>query len=183
MYTIEIDTTGFEKSLNRLIKGLTQRKPLMQTLAMHMLFAVEKNFQQQGRPAWAGWSPRYAREASRRGQTNILQCSGRLAASITPASDNDTARVGTNVKYAAIHQEGGNIHIAARSQQAYYRQYKNGSVGSRFVRKGRSNYSEWHTLPEYNITMPARPFLSLEDSDNAAMEDSVQRYLRGLTGG
>ncbi|EDV3142484.1 phage virion morphogenesis protein, partial [Salmonella enterica subsp. enterica] len=54
MYTIEIDTTGFEKSLDRLIKGLTQRKPLMQTLAMHMLFAVEKNFQQQGRPAWAG---------------------------------------------------------------------------------------------------------------------------------
>ncbi|EKL1987114.1 phage virion morphogenesis protein, partial [Salmonella enterica] len=45
------------------------------------------------------------------------------------------------------------------------------------------NYSEWHTLPEYNITMPARPFLSLDDSDSVDMEDSVQKYLRGLTGG
>ncbi|MFL3315163.1 phage virion morphogenesis protein, partial [Enterobacter asburiae] len=87
--------------------------------------------------AWMGWSPAYARQ--RRGG-KILQKSGRLAASITQYSTNDDATVGTNVKYARIHQEGGEISIPARSQKAYYRQNKDGSVGNRFVKKSRSNF-------------------------------------------
>lgn len=103
----------------------------MREMAAAMGDAVEENFAQQGRPAWMGWSPAYARQ--RRGG-KILQKSGRLAASITQYSTNDEATVGTNVKYARIHQEGGEISIPARSQKAYYRQNKDGSVGNRFVK-------------------------------------------------
>ncbi|EOD6656754.1 phage virion morphogenesis protein, partial [Salmonella enterica] len=106
---------------------------------------------------------------------------GRLAASIHEASDNDSATVGTNVKYAAIHQYGGTITMPARSQRAYYRQYKDGRVGHRFVRKSQSNFSQWHTLPAYHITLPARPFLALDDSDIRQMGDTLENYLRRLT--
>jgi phage gpG-like protein len=70
------------------------------------------------------------------------------------------ATVGTNVIYAGIHQSGGKINIPARSQQAYYRQNKDGTLNNKFARKSKANYSEWNTIPAYEINMPARPFLS-----------------------
>ncbi|MGL5344805.1 MAG: phage virion morphogenesis protein [Plesiomonas sp.] len=81
MLDIKIDTAGLEQHLNQLIKGIKNRRPLMQALAGDMLDAVEENFRREGRPAWAGWSPRYA---AKRGHGQILQRSGRLASSIVP---------------------------------------------------------------------------------------------------
>lgn len=180
MYRITIDTTAFETVFKRLLNGLEDRRDLMRSLAADMHDAVEENFAQQGRPAWQQWSQPYARLAAKRGQEKILQRKGRLAASIHEASDNDSATVGTNVKYAAIHQYGGTVTIPARSQQAYYKKYKDGRVGHRFVKKSQSNFSKWHTLPEYRITMPARPFLALDDSDIRQMGDTLENYLRNL---
>jgi phage virion morphogenesis protein len=175
---LKVDTRALEDSMMALIRGLKDRRPLMKALAADMADAVEENFKQEGRPAWLGWSPSYAR---RRKGGKILQKSGRLASSIVPWSSNTVALVGTNVKYAAIHQEGGTITIPSRSQQAYYRQGKNGQVGNRFVKKSRANYSEWHTLPEYTITMPARPFLTLADTDITTLEYTTLTYLKSLT--
>ncbi|EGL4350579.1 phage virion morphogenesis protein [Salmonella enterica] len=181
MYRITIDTSAFEAVFKRLLNGLEDRRDLMKSLAADMHDAVEENFAQQGRPAWQAWSKSYARQAAKRGQEKILQRRGRLADSIHEASDNDSATVGTNVKYAAIHQYGGTITMPARSQRAYYRQYKDGRVGHRFVRKSQSNFSQWHTLPAYHITLPARPFLALDDSDIRQMGDTLENYLRRLT--
>ncbi len=175
MYSIKINTDGFEAALDKLVRGLENREPLMRRLAGMMADAVEENFAQEGRPKWMGWSPSTARG-------RILQLSGRLAGSIGSYSDNDSAVVGTNVKYARIHQEGGEIDIPARSQRAYYRMGKDGTVGNRFVRKSRSNYSEWHTLPAYKIKMPARPFLQLDDWEQYRMVLTIEDYLTRLTG-
>ncbi|HAE76489.1 TPA: phage virion morphogenesis protein [Morganella morganii] len=179
MYSIKINTDGFEAALDKLVRGLENREPLMRRLAGMMADAVEENFAQEGRPKWMGWSPSTAR---RRRGGRILQLSGRLAGSIGSYSDNDSAVVGTNVKYARIHQEGGEIDIPARSQRAYYRMGKDGTVGNRFVRKSRSNYSEWHTLPAYKIKMPARPFLQLDDWEQYRMVLTIEDYLTRLTG-
>lgn len=172
-YNIVFDTTDFERSLAELISKFEKRAPLMRILAADMEDAVQENFAQQGRPKWMGWSPRYAR---RRGPGQILQRSGRLASSIVSYSDNDTAMAGTNVIYAGIHQSGGKISIPARSQQAYYKQGKDGSVGNQFVKKSQSNYSEWNTLPAYSIKMPARPFLHLTESDVEGMEEKITDF-------
>lgn len=176
-YTITYDIGDFERSLGELINRLEHREPLMRELAAAMGDAVEENFAREGRPEWMGWSPAWARK--RRGG-KILQKSGRLAASITQRSSNDAAVVGTNVKYARIHQEGGEISIAPRSQRAYYRQNKDGSVGNRFVKKSRSNFSQWHTMGAYKIKMPARPFLHLTEEDVSRMEDTAEDYLKRL---
>ena len=178
-YAIRYDIGDFERSLGELIKKLENRAPLMREMAAAMGDAVEENFAQQGRPAWMGWSPAYARH--RRGG-KILQKSGRLAASITQYSTNDEATVGTNVKYARIHQEGGEISIPARSQKAYYRQNKDGSVGNRFVKKSRSNFEQWNTIGAYKIKMPARPFLHLTEDDVEKMESTAEQYLKRILG-
>lgn len=173
-YNIVFDVTDFERSLGELISKFEKRAPLMKMLAGMMEDAVQENFEQQGRPAWQHWKSN-AYWAQRRGG-KILQRSGRLAASITAYSDNDMATVGTNVVYAGIHQSGGKINIPARSQQAYYRQNKDGTLNNKFSRKSKANYSEWHTIPAYEINMPARPFLHLTESDISEMEDKAVDY-------
>ncbi|HDL8234130.1 TPA: phage virion morphogenesis protein [Yersinia enterocolitica] len=178
-YNIVFDTTDFERSLAELISKFEHRAPLMRILANDMEDAVQENFAQQGRPKWMGWSPRYAK---RRGPGQILQRSGRLASSIVSYSDNDTAMAGTNVIYAAVHQSGGKISIPARSQQAYYKQGKDGSVGNQFVKKSQSNYSEWNTIPSYTINMPARPFLHLTESDVEGMEEKITDFFSQIYG-
>lgn len=172
-YEVVFDITDFEHALGELIQRMENRAPLMRELAGIMWEAVEENFSQEGRPAWMGWSPRYARQ---RGPGQILQRSGRLASSIMPYSDNDSAVVGTNVIYAAIHNNGGEIDIPARSQRAYYRMDKSGNVSNQFSRKSRANYSEWHTLPSYSIKMPRREFLRLTETDVEAMEAKAAGY-------
>lgn len=179
-YNIVFNVTDFERSLGELISSFEKRAPLMTMLAGMMEDAVQENFDQQGRPKWQHWKSN-AYWAQRRGG-KILQRSGRLAASITAFSDNDTATVGTNVVYAAIHQSGGKISIPARSQQAYYRQNKDGSLNNRFARKSKANYSEWHTIPAYEITMPARPFLHLTESDISDMEEKAVGYFSQIYG-
>lgn len=177
-YAIQYDIGDFERSLGELIKKLEHREPLMREMAAAMGDAVEENFAQQGRPAWMGWKSN-AYWAKRRGG-KILQKSGRLAASITQYSTNDEATVGTNVKYARIHQEGGEINIAARSQKAYYRQNKDGSLNHRFAKKSQANFEQWNTIGAYKIKMPARPFLHLTEDDVERMENTAEQYLKRI---
>ena len=172
-YDIVFNVSDFERSLSELINRLEHRAPLMKKLSHAMWDAVEENFAQQGRPTWMGWSPKYAK---RRGPGQILQRSGRLASSIMPYSDNDSATVGTNVAYAAIHNFGGTIDIPARSQQAYYRMDKSGNVSNRFSKKNKANYSEWNTIPAYQVNMPRREFLRLTEKDVEGMEKQAENY-------
>ncbi|CDL80195.1 phage virion morphogenesis protein [Xenorhabdus cabanillasii] len=177
MFQIEIDLKEFQQAMQQLTDGLGDRTPMMRQIAGIMADAVEENFKQQGRPAWLGWRPATAKK---RAGGKILQHTGRLASSIQQFSDNDEALVGTNVKYARIHQEGGTINMPARRQNAYYRMRKDGTVGHRFVQKSKSNYSERNTIPAYKIQMPARPFLTLTDSDTEQIQHILERYLQRL---
>ncbi|HGC2943849.1 TPA: phage virion morphogenesis protein, partial [Escherichia coli] len=151
---IKIDLSAYNTTLGKLIRSVKDRRDLMTALAGSMLDAVETNLEQQGRPKWMGWSPAYAK---RRGPGQILQKSGRLAASIRSAVNNNEATVGTNVRYARIHNEGGEIRHQARTQNLYFKQYKNGSVSSRFVKKRNSNFVQNATVGAYTVNMPARP--------------------------
>lgn len=174
---IKIDLTAYNTTLDKLLRATQQRYGLMTALAGSMLDAVETNFEQQGRPKWMGWSPAYAK---RRGPGQILQKSGRLAASIRAAVTNDEATVGTNVRYARIHNEGGEIRHGARTQDLYFKQYKNGRVGNRFVKKRNSNFVQSATIGAYTVNMPKRPFLQLIDDDIRELENTGTRYLKGV---
>nr|WP_279633745.1 phage virion morphogenesis protein [Cupriavidus gilardii] len=63
---------------------------------------------------WAGlgWAPATRK---RRDGGEILQDSGRLASSVVARAEADAAVVATNIRYAAIHQFGGEITRAAHS--------------------------------------------------------------------
>jgi phage gpG-like protein len=90
---------------------------------------------------------------------------------------NNALALGTDRVYGAIHQFGGEIEHAARSQQVYFRQDKDGSVGNRFVQKQKSNFAHWVTRGAHSTDMPVRPYLGLSTEDDAEIILIVQDYL------
>lgn len=84
--------------LERLAQATTHRTQLMRSIAGTMESAVLQNFDVGGRPKWLGLKYR---------QGTPLVDTENLMGSITSDYTNDTAVVGTNEPYAAIHQFGG----------------------------------------------------------------------------
>ena len=84
--------------LERLANATQDRTPLMRSIAGTMESAVLQNFDVGGRPKWLGLKYR---------QGTPLVDTENLMNSITSYYDNDSAEVGTNEPYAAIHQFGG----------------------------------------------------------------------------
>ena len=94
----------------------------------------------------------------RDGTPSKLQDSGRLKNSITRLYDNTSAVVGTNVIYAGIHQFGGTIKPKRAKALRF---------NGRFAKQ---------------VTIPARPFLHLEEDDFQEIEKVGERYLQSLIG-
>ncbi|WP_018652757.1 phage virion morphogenesis protein [Actinobacillus capsulatus] len=105
---IEIQINGIEQitdMLNRIAAKTENKSDLMRNIAGTMESAVLTNFDVGGRPAWLGIKHR---------QGSPLVDTENLMSSITSDYDNDSALVGTNEPYAAIHQFGG---MAGRGQK------------------------------------------------------------------
>ncbi len=158
-FNIEIDDRGVLDAFNRLQSAARDLSPAMEAIAGLLESRTAENFANQSGPSGPWPALKSQPRNKKRTRAQILVDVGTLKRSITSAFGADFATVGTNVVYAAIHQLGGDIQIAARSQQAYFKQAKDGRVGHRFVKKSQSNFAQWHTRGEHTIHMPARPFL------------------------
>ncbi|WP_047396535.1 phage virion morphogenesis protein [Chitinibacter sp. ZOR0017] len=161
MIQVEIDTSRLEALFERLAKAAASPAPAMRAVAGVMLDAVEENFVQEGRPRWLGLKPGY------RTGGRILNNTGRLAGSLVKSSDATGAQVkagNSEVKYAAIHQFGGQTRphlIVARNAKAL-------KFGNRYAKSVKHPGSK----------IPARPFLKLMPEDEAEIEFTVSNYLR-----
>jgi phage virion morphogenesis protein len=108
---IRIDNKEMQDYLVQLAEKTSDMRPLMRNIAGIMADSVEKNFQEQGRPKWQQLAKSTIEQRIRinKWPGMILQLSqGGLASSITSHYDENSAVVGTNKVYAAIHQFGGN---------------------------------------------------------------------------
>lgn len=158
--TINFDASELERVLHNAANHLTHTAPLMEDISRALLSETMMNFQFGGRPAWAGLSPvTLARRAH--GGGAILQDSGELKRSITATHTNDTATVGSNLKYAPTHQFG------ARQGE--------------FGRSDRNTPLPWGDIP-------ARPFIPMDKNGDIshdgflAVREVVNGYLAGSFG-
>lgn len=153
--------------------------PLMREISGILEDSTESNFAAQGRPAWPDLAPSTKRVRARKGKWpgQILQQSGQLASSIETDYSAMSAWAGTNKAYAAIQQLGGTIRQYARSQRTYWRvNEQTGEIGHRFVTKRRSNFSQWVTIGDHQIKIPARPYLHLTEGDLEKIGQAVTRF-------
>lgn len=82
----------------------------MKNIAGIFASSTEDNFKDGGRPdKWTDLADVTKKQRKKKGHWpgQILQVTGQLASSINTRYDNDSAVVGSNLDYAAIHQLGG----------------------------------------------------------------------------
>ena len=114
---IKIDSKEVEHKLQELANKTSDLKPLMKNIAGIFASAAEDNFAEEGRPdKWQDLSKvtKKLREKKGKWPGQILQVSGQLASSVNTYYDNDSAIIGSNLEYAAIHQLGG---LAGRNKK------------------------------------------------------------------
>ncbi len=156
--TVKINSEPLDATLEKLVDACQNREPLMRNLSEQLHDCVMENFEQEGRPSW--------KPITREGK--ILQDTGRLKSSISPEYDNDSAKVGTNVVYAAIHQHGGKTSphvIRPKHKKAL-------AFGGRVVKSVNHPGSD----------IPARPFLSVTDEDIADLQETIEDYINNAIG-
>ena len=150
--------------------------PALDDLGASLAVSTQRRFEAKAGPGGTAWPPLSPRTLRRRGgNAQPLRKSGRLFQSITHRVEGNRLLVGTNVAYARIHQEGGEIEVHARSQRT--RRTTRGKNRGRFTRRG--GRSEWITLGAHKIRIPARPFLGFDDADRAMATQVLLDYLGG----
>ena len=107
---IKLDNKEVESRLLDLAQRSENLRPLMKNIAGIFVYSTEENFKNEGRPdKWTELSESTIKQRTKNKQWPgmILQISGQLASSVNTYYDNDSAVIGSNLEYAAIHQLGG----------------------------------------------------------------------------
>lgn len=107
---IKIDNKAIESKLLDVAKRSENLRPLMKNIAEIFAYSTEENFKNEGRPdKWTELADSTIKQRTKKKQWPgmILQVTGQLASSVNTYYDNDSAVIGSNLEYAAIHQKGG----------------------------------------------------------------------------
>lgn len=166
---------NIEPELKRILNNIRGKNPLMKEIAALMLDEVYENFEQEGRPKWQSLSKSTIKERERKGfwPGKILQRTGQLLKSITSRYSNNSAEVGTNKVYAAIHQFGGEINFAARTE-IFARKRKKG----KFTKGKSKNISQGMTFTAHKTVIPARPFLKISEAAMSKIESLIIEWVK-----
>jgi phage gpG-like protein len=127
------------------------------------------------------WLPS-KRAQKQQGQT--LLDTGRLVSSIqvrVNQNGNDIEIIaGSNLPYAAIHNFGGVISRSPRSSLTVQKRYTRGPNKGKFKKmseREKSKIGKGHTFGAYQIKMPARPYLVLQDEDIKVILERIAKAL------
>ncbi len=99
---VSIDDKEVKKTLELLRQRVGNLRPAMKAIGETVRTSVVKNFMSEGRPE--SWKT--SKRAQKQGGKTLTD-TARLRNSITAKAYDDRVEIGTNVRYAAIHQFGG----------------------------------------------------------------------------
>ncbi|ULU26601.1 phage virion morphogenesis protein [Dyella terrae] len=183
---IEFNGRAAMVAIQGVANALDNTEPLMRSIGEYLLIAHNERWDAKASPdgvPWASLSPRYARRKEKaRPGAPLLVYDNLLRGTLRYQVQGNELAFGTDRPYGAIQQFGGSISIAARSQQAYFHATKD-EVQPLFVSKRKSNFAQWVTLPAYEITIPARPWLGVSQTDSDEILAMTQEYLQGVAAG
>jgi len=158
--------------------------PLMPRLGEYLQRSTEQRFKTQTAPDGTPWAPLNERYAKRKKQNKdkILTLRGYLRRYIHyQVQDDQTVEVGSNQKYAAIHQHGGSIAQAPQSRKMRFR--KEGGRVSFAGRRHKNAQERWVTRGAYQVEIPARPYLGISSDDATEIREIIRAWLVERTNG
>lgn len=184
---ITISEAPILAALARLGAATDNRSEAEDAIGRYLVTSTQRRFEREqdldGKP-WKRLSPRTAARrigSKRRGFENILRVSERLQQSIVYAIDDAEHEIawGSNVPYAAIQDQGGEIEKAER-QQTIYQNYdkRTDTFDPRFRTKRRSNFARDVTVKAHTIKIPARPYMGLDDDDRKKILAIIESHYR-----
>lgn len=144
--SLQVDLSGISK-IQQLIANMQRKfspaKPLLLAIAAQLRATTQDRFTTKKTPDGKAW-------------TSSLVKSGDLRKKIDIAANNDMARVGSNLEYAAIHQLGGVIKPKKAKVLAF-------TIG------GQKVFSK-------KVKINANPYLGISESDEAAIYEIVKDF-------
>lgn len=140
------------KKISEHVASLTPPTALLDAIGLMMIRSIKKNFQEGGRPE--KWK-KSKRAESKGGKT--LRATGMLQRSIIHEVEGSTVTIGTNVLYAPMMQFGGTI--VPKTAKALH-----------FVSGGKDFFAK-------SVTIPARPFMMIQQEDVARAEKLAARFV------
>jgi len=170
LIALEIDIRDNTRIKALLYKSKNLRPPLKQT-GVYMLRSIDKNFQVEGRPQkWQSLAPSTLINRRKRGKgAKILQDTGigRQSISILEITGGHIS-IGTTQPYMAIHQTGGKT-------SEYEIRPKRAKALHFFLAGGEEIFAKRVLHPGH--TIPARPFLLIQDEDYEVIDNIFLDYL------
>lgn len=151
---------------------------LMHRLGEYLQRTTQARFKTQTAPDGTPWAPLQQRYARRKkyNKDKVLTLRGYLRSYIHyQVPDAHTVEVGSNQKYAAIHQFGGEIDKPERQATVRYR-----SVAGKVLFAGKKHKRATEkavTIPVHFVKIPARPFLGLSAEDDREIQRIIRDWL------
>lgn len=159
MYSIRLE--GDTRRMLKKIKSFAEldKKAINKNLAEVVRNSTLERFKRGKGPDGKAWQQSI--RANEKGGKTLVQ-TAQLRNSIRSKSDASGFAVGTNVKHAATHQFGekGRVIRAKRAKAL------------RFQMDG-----EWYSKKKVKITIPARPYLGLDDDDMKEIKATVEDFI------
>lgn len=196
MLQIQIEDQRVLGALQKAVQAMNgrQRTEMMKRVAGSMLAAVERNFEQEGRPKWDDLKPSTIADRQRSGHWpgKILQRTGGLKRSITQKWNANEAVVGSNLIYAAIHNQGGEIQKKARTRTVRLRTDAKGRLLRQpnhanlavFARTRHKRAVERQaSIGAHSINIPQREFLKLTEQDLDDLTQEINDWYRDILQG
>lgn len=157
---VSLKWNGLDKAVIKACQKMADKQELTNSIGEALVSGAVLRFSMEEDPDGNKWQPS-RRAQSTGGQT--LNDIGRLLDSIDYATTLDMVMVGTNAKYARIHQLGGKIRPKSKKRLKF-----KGSDGQDVFAK--------------EVTIPARPFIGISADDLEEVKETIAEYMGNAFG-
>lgn len=172
-YTFTVDDAEARAMLDRMGQAGTEQ--LLPRLGEYLQKSTQQRFKTQTGPDGASWAPLQPAYARRKkyNKGKVLTLRGYLRGGIRyQVTGPNEVEVGTNTKYAAIHQFGGIIEQLAQSRRTRFRAVKGRKLFAKATHT-RGVTERWVGRGAYQVNMPARPFLGVSATDESELRSII----------
>ncbi len=175
---IKIAPEKLFRGLEQLRRNLDKRDAMLDELGQVLAASTRQRFRTSTAPDGSKWKALNPKTLKRKKNKKILVESTELVGSIHHEVQGDTVTIGTNVKYAGVHQFGETVQVPAR--QGSSKVGTKGKNKGRFMKassKAKHAIVKTYTVPAHERSFPARPFLGLSKSDEKQVVDIVKKHV------
>jgi phage gpG-like protein len=196
---VTVNVAGAQDYLDQIAGKIGNMSEVMGMIGEIILSSVDENFERGGRykeagsyegggSKWVDLKPGTKKARARKGKWpgKILLVKGQLVGSLHPSPFEDRVEIGSNLVYAAIHNFGGTIHRTVKAGnvrlQSRHGKLLKGKTGGAIF-SGSEHQHTLHPIRDhkigkpYTITIPARPFMVVQDEDLTEIIRAVQEFL------